>query len=496
MYIKNVTPESIGLESKYVKEFIIHLEEFGLTMHDVLMMRNGKIFCEAYWKPFHKDFLHRQYSQTKSFVGIAIGLLEEEGKLKLTDKIADYFRDKIVRKLPEFLENQTILDMLTMRTSVNAKYWFACEERDRVRGYFNLSDVVRPCGTTWQYDSAGSQVLSVLVERLTGKSVLGYLKEKLFDKMGTFKKADILKTPTGESWGDSALLCTPRDMLSFGKILIDGGKWNGERLMNEAYIKKATSAIVSNVQTGHADAHHCGYGYQIWSVEDSENAFAFVGMGQQLTICYPRYDLVFVCNCDNQGAYYPYDVTIKFLKFDILENLQDSRLQENQKENEELNEYIDKLNLRAVKGGAGIPIVNRYNGRKFVAVGDNRQGIKEFTFFFEGDEGRFCYVNEQGKKEIVFGVNKNAFGKFPQLGYSNGYGGVKTTDGFMYDCAASLAFKGENQLLLFVQIIDKYFGNLSITIGFNDEYANVRMVKNAEDFLNEYNGEFVAKLAD
>ena len=476
---KNVTPESVGLESKRVKEFIGHLEELGLTTHDVLMMKGDKIFCEAYWKPFHKDFLHRQYSQTKSFVGIAIGLLAEDGKLRLTDKIADYFRDKIDRKLPDFLENQTIEDMLTMRTSVNAKYWFSSEEKDRVVDYFNNSDVVRPCGTTWQYDSAASQVLCVLAERLTGKPMLEFLKERLFDKTGTFKNARILKTPTGESWGDSSLLCTPRDMLSFGRLLMNGGKWNGEWLISEKYIERATSAIVSNVQTGHVDARHCGYGYQIWKIEESGRAFAFVGMGQQLTICYPEYDFIFVCNSDNQGGYYPYDVTIKFLKFDILENLNDTALPENEKENGELNEYIDKLKLRAVKGKATSPTVNRYNGKKFVATGDNRQGIKEFSLFFKGDEGRFRYVNAQGEKEIVFGVNKNVFGKFPQFGYSDEYGGTRTTDGFMYDCASSLAFKDDNQLLLYVQIIDKYFGNLSITIGFNGDYANVKMVKNA-----------------
>ncbi len=490
---QNITPESIGLESKYVKKFIEHLEDFGLATHDVLMMRGEGIFCEAYWKPFDKNFQHRQYSQTKSYVGIAIGLLEEEGKLKLSDKIADYFPDKIDRELPEFLKNQTIEDMLTMRTSVNPVNWFINEERDRVRNYFNKSDVVRPSGTTWQYDSPGSQVLCVLVERLSGKPMLEYMKDRLFNKMGTFQDAYILKTPTGESWGDSALLCTPRDMLSFARLLMNGGVWKGERLMNEEYIKKATSAVVSNVQCGHADAHHTGYGYQIWQIDGE--AFAFIGMGQQLTVCYPKYDVIFVCNSDNQGGYYYYDVMLKQFKFDVLDNLQEGALPENKAENEELNRYLDSLTLRAVKGVKNDGLIEKINGKKFVAVGENAQGMVAFTFHFDGDEGKLCYKNAQGEKELSFGIEKNVFGKFPQLGYSNEYGGCRTTDGFKYDCAASLAFKDENQLLLFVQIVDKYFGNMSMMVGFNGEYAAVRMVKTAEDFLNEYVGDFVAKMA-
>ncbi len=489
---QNVTPENIGLESKCVRKFIEHIEDCGLTTHDIVMMRGENIFCEAYWKPFDKDFKHRQYSQTKSFVGIAIGLLEEEGKLKLTDKIVDYFPDKIDRDLPEYLKVQTIEDMLTMRTSVSAKKWFGCAERDRVRNYFNVSDVPRPAGTTWQYDSPGSQVLCVLVERLAGKPLLEYMKDRLFNKMGTFQGARILKTPTGDSWGDSALLCTPRDMLSFARLLLNGGVWKGERLMNESYIQKATSAVVSNVQCGHIDAHHTGYGYQIWRIE--EDAFAFVGMGQQLTVCYPKYDLIFVCNSDNQGGYYPYDLMLKLFRYDVLENLQASPLPANERENTRLNEYLNSLTLRAVKGIENDELMKKINGKKFVAVGQNKQGMVAFTFHFEGEKGKLCYTNAQGDKELFFGVNKNVFGKFPQLGYSNEYGGVETTDGFTYDCAASLAFKDDDQLLLYVQIIDIYFGNMSMIVGVNGEYANVHMVRAAENFLDEYVGDFVAKM--
>ncbi len=489
---QNATPERIGLESKQVKEFIAHLEDFGHSTHDVLIARGNTIFCEAYWKPFDRNFQHRQYSQTKSFVGIAIGLLEEEGKLRLTDKIADYFRDKIDRELPPFFENQTIEDMLTMRTAVNSTKWFSSPEKDRVRQYFNLTTVVRPAGTTWQYDSPGSQVLCVLVERLSGKPLLSYMKEKLFDKMGAFQDAYILKTPTGDSWGDSALICTPRDMLAFARLLMNGGVWKGERLMNEEYIRKATSAVVFNVQNGHIDAHHTGYGYQIWRVE--QDAFAFVGMGQQLTVCYPNEDLIFVCNSDNQGSYYPYDVMLKLVKQDILAHLKGTPLPENKRENDELNEYLNGLQLRAVKGEENVALLGKINGRKFLPVGENAQGIKEFTFFFEGDEGKLCYENGQGKKELAFGINKNVFGKFPQLGYYDEYGGVETTNGFTYDCACSLAVKGENQLLLFVQIIDKYFGNMSMLVGVNGGYANVKMSKEAENFLEEYQGEFIAKM--
>ena len=80
---ENVTPESVGISSKYLKEFILRLEKRKLHMHSIVMCRGTKVFGEYYWAPFDKDFLHRMYSQTKSYVAVAIGLLLDEGKLSL-----------------------------------------------------------------------------------------------------------------------------------------------------------------------------------------------------------------------------------------------------------------------------------------------------------------------------------------------------------------------------------------------------------------------------
>jgi hypothetical protein len=116
-------------------------------------------------------------------------------------------------------------------------------------------------------------------------------------------------------------------------------------------------------------------------------------------------------------------------------------------------------------------------------------GISEFTFYFNDKQtGELHYKNAQGEKILPFGVNHNVFGKFPQLGYSNGIGGARTDDGFMYDDAVSLAWLDEKEIMICVQIIDKYFGNASMFFAFKDNEAVIRMIKTAEDFLDEYQG--------
>lgn len=486
-----ITPENAGISSQKVTEYINYLERRGANTHGLMLLKGNNVFYEGYWAPFHKDFCHRMYSQTKSFVGIAICLLWEEGKLSLSDKIADHFRDKIKGSLHPYLENQTIEHMLTMSTAGQPGDWFANKIYDRTEFYFNYDGFRVPPGTRWCYDSAGSQVLSALVERLSGMELLEYLRFKLFNFMGTFKTAEILKTPNGDSWGDSALICTMEDIASFGRLLMQEGNWNGKQLIGAEYVKRATSALVDNHKNGADGILTHGYGYQIWRI--AEDGFAFVGMGDQITLCLPKKDLMLVITSDNQGnPFVRHDIINGF--FDLLVPfVGDEELPSNTEELTRLKDFTNGLKLKSAKGKPTSPLKEKINGVTFICD-ENKLGMKQFSFDFSEDEGKFNYINEQGEKTIPFGINKNVFGKFPQLGYSNDYGVLNTTDGFMYDDAASLRFSDDNKLTLIVQIIDRYFGNLSGLFAFNGDVATVYFSKTAEDFLNEYQGMFVAKV--
>ena len=119
-----VTPEAAGISSRAVQKFFRKLEERGLYTHGVLLMRGDDIFAEGYWAPFTVDTIHRMYSQTKSFAGIAIGLLADEGKLHLDDPLAEYFPEKIHTPLHPWLAAQTIRQTLMMETVGQSGYWF------------------------------------------------------------------------------------------------------------------------------------------------------------------------------------------------------------------------------------------------------------------------------------------------------------------------------------------------------------------------------------
>lgn len=486
---EKITPEAAGISSDAVRDFLLACERRGSTLHSVLMMRGDRIFSETYWAPFNRDFCHRMYSETKSFVGVAIGLLLEEGKLSLDEKIATYFPEEAGEDLPPYLAAQTVRDMLTMTTAGNSEYWFTSEEHDRTKIYFGRTDTVRPAGTIFEYDSPGSQVLCHLVEKLSGKPLRTYLREKLFDAMGTFRTAHMLKTPTGVTWGDSAMLCTTRDMASFGRLVMNYGVYEGRRLMDEAYLRTATSRVVDNDTEGHRGPFYHGYGYQIWR---AERGFAFVGMGNQITVCIPELDFLFVCTADDQGNPLARGILMAELFERIVDHLGDP-LPENAEAVKRLEEVSSSRTLRTVTGERTTATAERISGRIFVA-GENPMGITEFSLRFAGEEGVFSYTNATGKKEIPFGLLHNVFGKFPEAGYSDEIGGMSGGADHFYKDAVSGAWRDENRFSLLVQIIDKYFGNMTAYFAFKDDMVTLRMTKTAEAFLNEYNGDLVGKM--
>jgi hypothetical protein len=122
-------------------------------------------------------------------------------------------------------------------------------------------------------------------------------------------------------------------------------------------------------------------------------------------------------------------------------------------------------------------------------------GWREFRFEINGGRGGVLYYeNAQGKKELPFTFGAHTFCKFPELGYSDEYGRVKTTNGFMYNCASSAGWLDEQVLSLRVQIIDRYFGNLFMIFAFKGDEVGISMVKAAEHFLTEYEGRAMGKL--
>ncbi len=476
-------PEQCGIASANIKKYVDRLESSGLSTHNVIIARGNDIIFEKYWKPFGPDFLHRMYSVSKSFVSIAVGFAIQDGLLSLDDKMIDCFPKELEGIDNELLRNQTVRNMLMMATSVTGgETWFTANINDRVEYYFRAMTHRKHPGKTFQYDSAGSFVLGALVERVTGKPFMEYLREKLFCKIGVSKEAFCLKCPGGHSWGDSAVLCTPRDLLLFARFLMNKGAWNGEQILNADYIEQATADLIDTDAMGIAGHNKFGYGYLIWRTYD--NSYFLNGMGCQLAVCVPDKDMILVYNGDNQGIDNAKEIIIASFFELIARRAVEGEIEIDQESAKALKRPLE---LMAARGKANSSYVEKISGVTF-NLDNNPMGISKLSLCFDRDIGEMRYTNAQGNKSIRFGMLKNVYeDAFPQEGYSKDVGSERTI-GHYYRYAGSAAWTRENELHIKVQIIDDYFGRLDIRFLFDKDEICVKMQKTAEDFLNEYNG--------
>lgn len=478
-----VSPESCGVKTEAIIKFIERIENEGLATHDVIFTRGNNIFFEAYWKPFDKNYLHRQYSVTKSVVAIAVGFLLKDGLISLDDPIEKYFQDKITGETDANLRRQTIRNMLTMTTALPAENWFKARSDDRVRFYFeNKNKPSVKGGTLFKYDSSGTFVIGALVERLSGKSFIGYMREKLFDKIGVSQGAACLKCPGGHSWSDSALICTAHDLLKIARFTLNFGEWNGEQILDREYLEEATSPLVINNYIDSRSYESMGYGYYFW--HDRGKSFSFNGMGCQFALCIPETDMIMIYHGDNQGNEIAKKIIFDSFYELISDAASETAIEENSAESKKLEKLKSGLILCAAKGKSDSGTAAKINGKEYV-FSENRMGLKNIRFEF-GKENIMYYENEQGKKKLVFGICENAFSEFEQDGYSDEIGSQKGER--RYKCAASASWLSENMLYLKTQIIDTYFGNIHTVFSFDGDTVSIESEKTAEDFLNEYEG--------
>ncbi len=479
-----ITPEKAGISSAKILKALKRLEERGHIFHGVIMLKGEDAFLEAYWEPFKVDEPHRLYSVTKSYTAIAVGVLVDQGKIDLDKPFISYFPEYDTDAVGENLKKQTIRNMLTMQTALAPSYWFGAKPEDRMVHYVTTESPREP-GGYFDYDSEGTFALGCLVEKISGMPLLDFMKKHFLNEIGCSDSARILKCPGGHSWGDSALIASLRDLARFTKLVADKGEYKGKQLISRKYMTEAVSNL-SCPELFDDRTNEYGYGYYIWLPRD--DSFAFFGMGHQFAIAIPEKELIFVCNSDNQNAE-PNICGNRLFEavYDIFDEI-DGPIDEDPKAYQELEEYLSTRKLRTAFNDASDAMAEKINGKTFVCK-ENPMGWEKFKIDIDKKGGKITYVNAQGEKEIAFGMAENVFQQFPQTGYSDLVGSQPGKEDNTYRCAASAGWHAGNQLGIFVQIIDDYFGHLSMNFIFNNENTcSLNFKKVAEDFLNEYSG--------
>lgn len=297
MNFNRIEPSEAGVSEKSLTGFFKSLDALPFDIHSVILIRGGKTLLEKYYEPYDRDTLHRMYSVTKSFVGLATLCLMDEGKIDLDDPITKYFPEYPTEY--EYIKNMTIRNMLMMRTAHKKTTYKADLSSDWVKSFFTTKPTQIP-GTVFSYDTSSSHTLGALVEKITGMELLDYLRIKFLDKIGFSKDAYCLKDPFGVSIGGSGLMATPLDVAKAAYLVMNNGMENGEQLINPELVSLAVSNLSPTDTHCKCEDEKQGYGMQIWRTR--HNGFMLYGLGGQMAICLPDKDFIFVVTADANGC--------------------------------------------------------------------------------------------------------------------------------------------------------------------------------------------------
>lgn len=476
-------PEEMGVSSKQILSFIRKAEDNGIMMHSMLLMRKNHVIAEGYYAPFTQDSKHRMYSVSKTFAGTAIGLLADEGRISLDDRVADYFEDKLPENPHPYIMDMRIRDLLKMSTA-HPGSTTGVNDPDWAWTFFNKQPT-HPPGTLFNYDTSGTYILDVIVERVTGQPFLEYMKDRMLRDLGFSEDAWCVKAPEGYSWGGSGVICTTRDAARLGLVYMGNGLIGETRYLSESFVREATTKQIDNSVSGHRNyIQGNGYGYQIWMLKDG--GFGFIGMGMQLVICLPKHDLLFVCTGDTQGATSHYAGVMELLWSEIVEHLEADELPEDPEAAEELSAKLQSLKVICpLIGDANTPHADKINGKTYV-LNPNPMDISELSVELDEDEGVLIMQKSGIEKRIAFGLDAYVHGAFPETHYFGDT--IRKPSNREYRYMATARWTEDAKLVIRSYLIDDYFGNLTITLGWKGDEIGVAMQKTAEWFLNEYQG--------
>ena len=266
------TPDSVA---KAMEGFFQAAADDSMDIHSVMIVKDGNVIY-SHWQSEGVDSVpHVLHSVSKTFTATAVGLAIADGKMALTDKVVDYFPDKLPAEVSENLKAMTVRDLLTMSCGHDVEPSGRNSEQDWVTAFL-AHPVVHEPGTFYLYNSLGTYMLSAIVQQVTGEKVVDYLTPRLFEPLH-IDKPKWEESQQGINCGGWGLYLKTEDLAKMGQLLLQNGEWNGKQLIPAEWVAEMSKKQVESINPGTRIEQAAergmtketsdwmqGYGYQMW----------------------------------------------------------------------------------------------------------------------------------------------------------------------------------------------------------------------------------------
>jgi len=308
------TPEAQHLDESLLTDLSNRIDSgtYG-DIHSLLIVRNGYLVFEKYYRGYGRDDKHPVYSVTKSVSSALVGIALDQKKIAdLGKELLSFFPEyPAVANLDSNKQKISLADVLTMRAGFlwdesSAPYGdpgnstFQLASSSNWIKYMLDLPMSGPPGSRFRYNSGCSILLSGILRNTTGMNADAFCRENLFSLLGIadYQWETGPQGITNTGWG---LSLRPRDMLKFGAVFLNRGMWEGRSVVPGSWVDQSTSPAVT-LSGGYS------YGYQWWLLPlgnvvihtplANDIKFAW-GYGGQFIFVIPSLNMVVVSTAGN-----------------------------------------------------------------------------------------------------------------------------------------------------------------------------------------------------
>jgi CubicO group peptidase (beta-lactamase class C family) len=404
------TPEASGVSSQAIRSFLDAVAGSKHEMHSLMLVRHGQNVAQGWWRPYRSETPQSLYSLSKSFTSTAVGLAVAEGKLKVTDRVIDFFPKQLPGSVSDNLKAMRVQHLLTMASGhATDTAPRITHEQDWVKAFLALPVENAP-GSAFVYNSGATYMLSAIVQKVTGEKLIDYLRPRLFDPLQV-REVRWATCPLGIDTGGWGLSATTETLARFGQLYLQQGQWNGKQLLPKSWVQEATTFKIQQPATPGADLAqlkqssdwHQGYAYQFWRCR--HDAFRGDGAFGQYCIVLPKQDAVIAitsATVDMQGL-------LNLVWEHLLPGMQDKPLAADASSSSKLQDQLAALSLPLPSGTKTSPTSGRINGRSF-ELESNSLGAKGLALRFQRDVCKFELTTAAGRFDIDCGLGRWADG--------------------------------------------------------------------------------------
>ncbi|MBP7051756.1 MAG: serine hydrolase [Phycisphaerae bacterium] len=371
-------PEAQGVSSAAVLAFIEAADADIDAMHSFMLLRHGHVVAEGWWSPYNPESPHMLYSLSKSFTSTAVGLAVAEGKLSVDDEVLKFFPDSAPSDPSGNLQAMRVIDLLRMSTGQQSEPPRPADQ-PWTKAFLAHPVPFKP-GTHFLYNTSGTYMLSAIVQKATGQTVLDYLTPRLFEPLG-IKHPTWEMSPEGISAGGYGLSVRTEDIARFGQLYLQKGKWQGRQLVPESWIEAATARQTSNGSSPNSEWDQ-GYGYQFWRCR--HGAYRGDGAFGQYCIVLPEQDAVIAITSGVRDM----QAVLNLIWEKLLPAMKPSALAPDEAAARRLQQRLKGLSLRPQEGAASGPKVF---GTKFVFPANDRK-LEAITLESNGSDNAVTLV--------------------------------------------------------------------------------------------------------